>query len=77
MGIESPLFSDEKGNIFKDFKELYNGCICCSAKDDLLKAVEYFIGDNSPYKGLLDYIVIECNGLADPCEYIKSLWTDD
>ena len=36
MGIESPLMTDSNGNPFDKFLELPNGCICCSAKDDLL-----------------------------------------
>jgi G3E family GTPase len=63
MGIESPLMQDSEGNPFDKFYELPNGCICCSAKDDLLFAIESLI-KNEKYN--LDFILVETNGLADP-----------
>ncbi|EGR34737.1 hypothetical protein IMG5_002700 [Ichthyophthirius multifiliis] len=74
MGIESPLMTDSQGKPFDKFYELPNGCICCTAKGDLLNAIEYLIQDEK-YK--LDYILIETNGLADPSETIKNFWVDD
>lgn len=32
MGIEAPMIVNSEGTPFKDFVELPNGCICCSAK---------------------------------------------
>jgi G3E family GTPase len=32
MGIEQQLIVDETGVPFRNFLELPNGCICCSAK---------------------------------------------
>ena len=75
MGIEGPMMLDNNGDIFDKFMELPNGCLCCSAKDDLYKALEFFQDKNSKYK--LDFIVIETNGLGDPSNTIKSLWADD
>ena len=63
MGIEAPLIQDSTGAVFDKFYELPNGCICCSAKSDLLTAVDYFL-QNENYQ--LDYILVETNGLADP-----------
>lgn len=39
MGIEAPLITNSDGRPFKDFMELPNGCICCSAKNDLIAAI--------------------------------------
>jgi G3E family GTPase len=36
MGIESPLILDEAGQVFDKIYEMPNGCLCCSAKTDLL-----------------------------------------
>eukprot|EP01016_Furgasonia_blochmanni_P002268 TRINITY_DN10896_c0_g1_i5.p1 TRINITY_DN10896_c0_g1~~TRINITY_DN10896_c0_g1_i5.p1 ORF type:complete len:292 (+),score=81.81 TRINITY_DN10896_c0_g1_i5:296-1171(+) len=74
MGIEAPLMTDAQGKIFDKFYELPNGCVCCSAKDDLMVAIEYFI-NNQEYK--LDYILIETNGLTDPTSMIKNYWVDE
>lgn len=67
MGIEAPLVQDSEGKPFDKFYELPNGCICCSAKDDLLIAIEFLI-TNENYK--LDFILVETNGLADPSQVI-------
>ena len=32
MGIEAPVMVDEIGEVFDNFFELPNGCLCCSAK---------------------------------------------
>jgi G3E family GTPase len=75
MGIESPMMLDKNGDVFDNFMELPNGCLCCSAKDDLYKALEFFLDGKSKYE--IDFIVIETNGLADPSNTIKGLWADD
>ena len=63
MGIEAPLMKDSTGKIFDKFYELPNGCICCSAKTELMVAIDYLI-QQELYS--LQYIIIEINGLADP-----------
>lgn len=48
-----------------DVVELSNGCICCSASDEMLKGIDWLIqrnGDSTPY----DHIVVECSGVAEP-----------
>ncbi|KAM3132516.1 hypothetical protein pb186bvf_015329 [Paramecium bursaria] len=73
MGIEAPLFQDAEGNTFNTYFELPNGCICCTAKGQLLTAIEYFV-KNKPD---LQFILIESNGLADPSNMIQELWQDE
>ncbi|CAD8127185.1 unnamed protein product [Paramecium sonneborni] len=72
MGIEAPLMVDNNGDIFDSFFELPNGCICCSAKGQLMTAIQYFIEK----KPNIQFIIIESNGLADPSSLIKELWVD-
>ena len=55
-----------------DWVELENGCICCSAKDDLVLSLERLIQQRSKF----DYIVIEGTGLMDPGAVAAALWTD-
>ena len=43
MGIESPLMLDSAGDHFDKLYEMPNGCLCCSAKTELLRAVEFLI----------------------------------
>jgi G3E family GTPase len=43
MGIESPLILDEAGQVFDKIYEMPNGCLCCSAKTDLLWGIEFLL----------------------------------
>jgi G3E family GTPase len=43
MGIESPLMRDSEDKPFDKLYEMPNGCLCCSAKTDMIKAVEFLI----------------------------------
>lgn len=72
MGIESPLITDSEGKLFDKFYELPNGCICCSARSDLLSAIES-LSKNSD----VEFIMVECNGLADPIPILQEMWIDE
>ena len=53
---------DAEGKPFNEIFEMPNGCLCCSVKDDLYKVIEFFCSDP---KFNIQYILVECNGLAD------------
>ena len=73
MGIESAVLTDSSGRIIPDFFELPNGCVCCSAKDDLVLALENIINLG---KERIDAIVVETTGVADPCAVVELFWVD-
>jgi G3E family GTPase len=52
---------------------LANGCICCSAKDVGVAAIENLMEAG----GLFDYILLETTGLADPGNLAPTFWLDD
>ena len=56
-----------------DWVELENGCICCSAKNDLVLSMERLLQQRDRF----DYIIIEGTGLMDPGAVAAALWTDD
>jgi G3E family GTPase len=58
LGIDGELVIAADGSMV----ELANGCICCSINNDLVDAVFRVL--QSVEK--VDYLVIECSGLADP-----------
>ncbi len=59
---------DSNGEEIEDFYEMPNGCLCCAAKDDLIQTLDSMIEKNQRAgRQQLDYIIIETNGLADPC----------
>ncbi|KZM21032.1 uncharacterized protein EKO05_0011159 [Ascochyta rabiei] len=55
------------------FVPLANGCICCSAKDVGVAAIENLMDQG----GLFDYILLETTGLADPGNLAPTFWLDD
>lgn len=78
MGLESSLMKDSNGEEIEDFYEMPNGCLCCAAKDDLIQTLDSMIEKNQKSGRMqLDYIIIETNGLSDPCQLIQTFWLDD
>ena len=57
----------------EDILELNNGCICCTVRGDLTRAVENLLAR----RGEIDHIVIETTGLADPAPVIQSFILDE
>lgn len=61
--VESSVaWSSDGGDLYEDWIELRNGCLCCSLKDPGVKAIENLM----KRRGNFDYILIETTGLADP-----------
>uniref|UniRef100_A0A672RMD7 COBW domain containing n=1 Tax=Sinocyclocheilus grahami TaxID=75366 RepID=A0A672RMD7_SINGR len=56
------LAVSQAGELYEEWLELRNGCLCCSVKDNGLKAIENLMEK----KGKFDYILLETTGLADP-----------
>jgi G3E family GTPase len=57
----------------EDILELNNGCICCTVRGDLTRAVDNLLAR----RGEIDHIVIETTGLADPAPVIQSFILDE
>jgi len=77
FGTES---ADEKsmsigsgGEMYSEWLELRNGCLCCSVKDNGVKAIENLMEK----RGKFDYILLETTGLADPAPVAGMFWLDD
>jgi len=71
-GIENAMVTGADGEIFEEFYELPNGCICCSVRSDLVMALETLMLKRHKF----DYILIETTGLADPGPIASTLWLD-
>jgi len=77
FGTES---ADEKsmsvgsgGELYSEWLELKNGCLCCSVKDNGVKAIENLMEK----RGKFDYILLETTGLADPAPVAGMFWLDE
>uniref|UniRef100_A0A8C6CNX2 CobW C-terminal domain-containing protein n=1 Tax=Moschus moschiferus TaxID=68415 RepID=A0A8C6CNX2_MOSMO len=60
--VEKSLAVSQGGELYEEWLELRNGCLCCSVKDNGLRAIENLMKK----KGKFDYILLETTGLADP-----------
>ena len=69
IGIDGQLVIGAEEEIL----ELNNGCICCTVRGDLARAVERLIARTDR----IDRIVIETTGLADPAPVIQSFILDE
>ncbi|KAL5015984.1 hypothetical protein ScPMuIL_005573 [Solemya velum] len=71
--IEKSMSVGQKGELFEEWLELRNGCLCCSVKDSGVKAIENLMTK----KGKFDYILLETTGLADPGPVASIFWLDE
>ena len=62
-----------EGELVEEWLELRNGCLCCSVKDNGVKAIETLMHK----KGKFDYILLETTGLADPGPIASLFWLDE
>ncbi|XP_069784032.1 zinc-regulated GTPase metalloprotein activator 1 isoform X1 [Narcine bancroftii] len=70
--LEKSLAVSQAGELYEEWLELRNGCLCCSVKDNGLKAIENLMQK----KGKFDYILLETTGLADPGAVSTMFWVD-
>ncbi|XP_050739860.1 COBW domain-containing protein 1-like [Eriocheir sinensis] len=70
--LEKSLNIGHGGELFEEWLELRNGCLCCSVKDNGVKAIENLMKK----RGKFDYILLETTGLADPGPIAALFWVD-
>jgi G3E family GTPase len=74
LAVESMIARDgvDNGSLI-DLIELPNGCICCTVKDSLVSTLELLLQRRRD----LDYILIECSGMANPGPIASLFWLDE
>jgi len=72
-GIEEALVMNEAGEQRAEWMELPNGCICCSVRSDLVRAVEYLVEKSNKF----EYVLVETDGLARPGPVAAAFWVDE
>ena len=60
--MEKSMSIGQEGALYEEWLELRNGCLCCSVKDNGVRAIENLMVRS----GSFDYILLETTGLADP-----------
>ncbi|EPY53952.1 CobW/HypB/UreG nucleotide binding domain-containing protein [Schizosaccharomyces cryophilus OY26] len=59
--------------LYEEWVSLSNGCMCCTVKDNGIKAIEQLMEQ----KGRFDSIVIETTGVANPGPLAQTFWLDE
>ncbi|NXA09603.1 CBWD1 protein, partial [Sapayoa aenigma] len=72
IALEKSLAISQGGELYEEWLELRNGCLCCSVKDNGVKAIENLM----QRRGKFDYILLETTGLADPGTVASIFWVD-
>ncbi|KAE8746675.1 hypothetical protein FOCC_FOCC006659 [Frankliniella occidentalis] len=70
--LEKSISVGNEGALYEEWLELRNGCLCCSVKDNGVKAIENLMTK----RGKFDYILLETTGLADPGPIATIFWLD-
>ena len=71
--VEKSISVGEAGELCEEWLELRNGCLCCSVRDNGVKAIENLMEK----RGKFDYILLETTGLADPGPIASLFWLDE
>ncbi len=69
IGIDNDLIVESDEEIY----EMNNGCICCTVRGDLVRAVEGLIKRPGGFDGIL----VETTGLADPAPVAQTFFMDE
>lgn len=71
--IEKSLTVTQENEEVEEWLELPNGCMCCTAKDAGVAAIESLMTRS----GKFDYVILETSGIADPAPIANMFWLDD
>lgn len=71
--LEQNINVGQDGDLYEEWLELRNGCLCCSVKDNGIKAIENLM----TRRGRFDYVLLETTGLADPGPIASMFWLDE
>ena len=70
VGIDEKTLSE---NVEEEVVEVMNGCICCTVRGDLVKALKNLYKRVEKFNG----IIIETTGLADPAPVVQTFFIDE
>jgi len=70
VGVDERILSEKAD---EEIIEVMNGCICCTVRGDLVKALKNLYKKVSQFNG----VIIETTGLADPAPVCQTFFVDD
>ena len=73
VGIDNDLVVDTDEEVF----EMNNGCVCCTVRGDLIRALSGLMRRQTVGKRSFDAIIVETTGLADPGPVAQTFFVDE
>jgi len=76
IGIDDSLIAGREEVGAEQIIEMNNGCICCTVRGDLIKGLKTILKKISEESTVLDGVIIETTGLADPAPVAQTFFAD-
>ncbi|MBP7565172.1 MAG: GTP-binding protein [Burkholderiaceae bacterium] len=73
QGVDAGILLREEA---EDIVQMDNGCLCCSVRGDLRRALETLAGQRAEGRLAFDCVVIETSGAADPGPVAQTLFLE-
>jgi G3E family GTPase len=77
VGIDDALVKGGSLADEENIVEMNNGCICCTVRGDLIAGLKKLIKNSKKTGKILDGVIIETTGLADPAPVAQTFFADD
>merc|ERR1712129_266651 len=77
VGIDDSLVKGTSLASEENIVEMNNGCICCTVRGDLIAGLKKLIKNSKKSGKVLDGVIIETTGLADPAPVAQTFFVDD
>merc|ERR1711959_663651 len=77
VGIDDALVKGGSMAEEENIVEMNNGCICCTVRGDLIAGLKKLIKQSRKSGKVLDGVMIETTGLADPAPVAQTFFADD
>jgi len=77
VGIDDNLVKGGSMAEEENIVEMNNGCICCTVRGDLIAGLKKLIKNSKKTGKILDGVLIETTGLADPAPVAQTFFADD
>jgi len=77
VGIDDSLVKGGSMAEEENIVEMNNGCICCTVRGDLIAGLKKLIKNSKKTGKVLDGVLIETTGLADPAPVAQTFFADD
>jgi len=77
VGIDDALVKGGSMADEENIVEMNNGCICCTVRGDLIAGLKKLIKNSKKTGKILDGVIIETTGLADPAPVAQTFFADE